>query len=61
MLSLVNIARERPGTTMLTAILTSPASSRPMDSHQSIDVIANLGIAGDRYATGKGFYSGVSE
>lgn len=32
-----------------------------MDSHEVIDMIANVGIAGDRYATGQGFYSGVSE
>jgi MOSC domain-containing protein YiiM len=32
-----------------------------MSSHESIEVIANVGIAGDRYATGKGFYSGMSE
>jgi MOSC domain-containing protein YiiM len=33
----------------------------PMVSHEVIDVIANVGIAGDRYATGQGFYTGVSE
>jgi MOSC domain-containing protein YiiM len=33
----------------------------PMASHEVIDVIANVGIVGDRYATGQGFYSGVSE
>jgi MOSC domain-containing protein YiiM len=47
--------------TMLEEILTSPASKEPMTSHESIEVIANVGLAGDRYATGKGFYSGVSE
>lgn len=46
---------------MLTAILISPASGMPTTSHELIEVIANVGIAGDRYATGRGFYSGVSE
>jgi MOSC domain-containing protein YiiM len=46
---------------MLVAILTSPASARPVVSHESIEVVADVGLAGDRYATGKGFYSGVSE
>lgn len=32
-----------------------------MDAHESIEVIAGKGLAGDRYATGKGFYSGVIE
>ena len=32
-----------------------------MDSHEVIEVVANVGIAGDRYATGQGFYSGVTE
>lgn len=46
---------------MLVAILTSPASTLPMESHESIEVLADVGLAGDRYATGKGFYSGVSQ
>jgi MOSC domain-containing protein YiiM len=46
---------------MLAAILTSPASKEPMISHESIEVIANVGLAGDRYANGKGFYSGMTE
>ena len=46
---------------MLTAILTSPASLMPMASHEAIEVIANVGIVGDRYATGRGFHSGESE
>ena len=32
----------------------------PVISHESIEVVANLGLASDRYATGRGFYSGVS-
>jgi MOSC domain-containing protein YiiM len=45
---------------MLVAILTSPASALPMIAHESVVVVANIGIAGDRYATGKGYYTGVS-
>jgi MOSC domain-containing protein YiiM len=46
---------------MLIAILTSTASQQPMTSHDSIEVIANVGLAGDRYATRNGFYSGMSD
>jgi MOSC domain-containing protein YiiM len=46
---------------MLTAIFASPESSQPMCRHESIEVIPNIGLTGDRYATGKGFYSGMKE
>ena len=46
---------------MVVAIFTSAASQEPIVSHDSIEVIANVGLAEDRYATGKGFYSGMSE
>jgi MOSC domain-containing protein YiiM len=46
---------------MLIAILTSPASGQPITSHDSIEALAGVGLSGDRYATKKGFYSGVSE
>ena len=46
---------------MLTAILTSSASTEPMSRHDSLEVIPNVGLGGDRYATGKGFYSGMKE
>jgi MOSC domain-containing protein YiiM len=46
---------------MLVAILTSPASLEPVTAHESIEMIAGVGLAGDRYATGKGFYSGMAE
>lgn len=32
-----------------------------MVSHQCIEAIAGKGLRGDRYATGKGFYTGVVE
>jgi MOSC domain-containing protein YiiM len=46
---------------MILEILTSSKTEEPNDSHQSIEAIAGKGLAGDRYATGKGFYSGVVE
>jgi MOSC domain-containing protein YiiM len=46
---------------MLIAILTSTASKQPITFHDRIEVIAGVGLAGDRYATGQGFYSGMSE
>jgi len=46
---------------MILEILTSPRTQEPPELHQSIEAIAGKGLAGDRYATGKGFYSGVVE
>src|SRR5579871_553313 len=46
---------------MLIAIITSSATEQPITTHESIEVIAKVGLAGDRYATGNGFYSGMSE
>jgi MOSC domain-containing protein YiiM len=46
---------------MILEILTSSRSEEPTVSHQSIEAIAGKGLAGDRYATGTGFYSGVVE
>ncbi|MBI1325910.1 MOSC domain-containing protein [bacterium] len=45
----------------LLTILTSEETGRPMTSHESVELIAGQGIAGDRYATGRGYYSGVTE
>lgn len=45
---------------MLVAIFTSPQTAQAMYSHESIEVLPT-GLAGDRYATGKGFYSGTQE
>jgi MOSC domain-containing protein YiiM len=45
---------------MLVGIFTALESVQPMGSHESIEVIP-AGLAGDRYATGKGFYSGDAE
>lgn len=46
---------------MIVAIFTSAETTAPMTSHQSIEAIAGQGLFGDRYATGKGFYTGVPE
>ena len=46
---------------MIVSILTSTESKAPMVSHEAIEALAGRGLAGDRYATGKGFYSGVVE
>ncbi len=46
---------------MIVAIFTSVDTKAPVTGHQSIEAIAGKGLSGDRYATGKGFYSGVTE
>ena len=46
---------------VIVAIYTSPESMQPTQSHERIEAIRNEGLWGDRYATGKGFYSGVVE
>ncbi len=45
---------------MLLAILTSPATGQPTFSRDSIEVLPE-GLAGDRYALGKGIYSDIPE
>ncbi len=45
---------------MLVGIFTALESGRPMCSHESIEVTP-AGLMGDRYATGRGFYSGEAE
>ncbi len=45
---------------MLAGIFTALESGQPMCSHDSIEVTP-AGLVGDRYATGKGFYSGDAE
>lgn len=45
----------------LTAILTSEATGQSMHERDAVELIAGHGIAGDRYATGRGYYSGVTE
>lgn len=46
---------------MVVAIFTSEETTAPMTGHQSIEAIAGKGLSGDRYATGKGCYTGVIE
>jgi MOSC domain-containing protein YiiM len=45
----------------LSAILTSEATGQPMQQRDTVDLVMGLGIAGDRYATGRGYYTGVTE
>lgn len=46
---------------MIVSIFTSAASLVPMTTCERIEAIASKGLAGDRYAMGKGYYSGVVE
>lgn len=45
---------------MLIGIFTALERGQPMSAHESIEVIPT-GLSGDRYATGKGFYSGDTD
>ena len=45
---------------MLVGIYTSPERAQPICGHETIEVTPT-GLMGDRYATGKGFYSGNQE
>jgi ADP-ribose pyrophosphatase YjhB (NUDIX family) len=40
------------------AILTAPAEALPMRRHYRLSAIPGVGLAGDRYATGNGYWSG---
>jgi len=42
----------------LVEIFISPSKGEPMQSEKSLMAIAGFGLAGDRYAEGKGAYSG---
>lgn len=41
----------------LTAIFTAPAAAEPMRAHQAVELLAGIGIEGDRYALGLGHWS----
>jgi len=41
----------------VTQLWTAPESGAPMERHDSIEAIADAGLAGDRYATGTGHYA----
>jgi MOSC domain-containing protein YiiM len=43
----------------LEQIYTAPAAGAPMQRHSEIIAIAGLGLTGDRYADGTGYYSKV--
>ena len=42
----------------LVAVYVAPAASAPMEARDHVEVLAGLGLQGDRYATGTGTYSG---
>jgi hypothetical protein len=49
-------AREHaPG--RLLGLYTAAEAGAPMDAHTEVEVVAGLGIVGDRYATGRGYWS----
>jgi len=45
----------------VTHLATAPAASAPMCLMPSLNLIEGIGIDGDRYASGKGFYSDLPE
>jgi MOSC domain-containing protein YiiM len=46
---------------MVFSIYISTKTAAPVSSHESIEAIGAKGLSGDRYATGQGFYTGVTE
>ncbi|HZU78200.1 MAG TPA: MOSC domain-containing protein, partial [Dehalococcoidia bacterium] len=44
-----------PGT--IVGLYTAEAAGEPVMSHAEVEVVAGLGIPGDRYATGRGYWS----
>ena len=46
---------------MVEAIFVTAAGSRPMQRVDEVTAVVGAGLAGDRYATGQGFWSGVDE
>lgn len=42
-------------------IWTAPEGSAPMERHNELAAVAGRGLSGDRYATGRGHYSGFDE
>jgi len=47
-------AVEKPS---VAGLYTAPAAGAPVESHDAVELIAGLGIAGDRYALRRGFWS----
>ena len=46
---------------MIRAIFTSEKSDALLKFHNSVNLLKGKGIEGDRYATGKGLYSGIKK
>jgi len=43
----------------IVGLFTSPYSSKPMVEHTEVELLAHMGISGDRYATHQGTYSAL--
>ncbi|PSP75265.1 MOSC domain-containing protein [Halobacteriales archaeon QS_3_64_16] len=54
-------AEEDGPTGVVETIFTTPEGSAPMEEVAGIEAIARQGLAGDRYAKGAGYYSGLDE
>ena len=48
-------------TGVVETIFTTPEGSAPMEDVEGIEALARQGLAGDRYAEGTGYYSGLDE
>jgi len=44
-------------TAQVVSIFTAPAEGEPMQTQDSVELVAGSGIVGDRYATGQGHFS----
>lgn len=44
-------------TPVVSALFTAPAAGEPMQSHQTVELVAGRGIPGDRYLLGTGHWS----
>ena len=54
-------AEDDAPTEVVETIFTTPEGSAPMEDVEGIEALARQGLAGDRYAEGTGYYSGLDE
>ena len=54
-------AEDDAPTGVVETIFTTPEGSAPMEDVEGIEALARQGLAGDRYAEGTGYYSGLDE
>ena len=54
-------AEDDAPTEIVETIFTTPEGSAPMEDVEGIEALARQGLAGDRYAEGTGYYSGLDE